>query len=195
MNSIDVMVDLETTGTKTGCCILSIGACTFDEKEKFYAKILHSSCLEANLADSIGTMNWWGKQSPKARMEAFSGTTPLLEVLGGFADFLRRLESQYGQVFIWGNGADFDLPILGVAYSAVGMENPWKPFNGRCYRTLKNLHKDIKADEFIGEKHNALDDAVFQARHALKILRNKKQQELFVEVQQRQQVIAVNLPA
>ena len=178
---VDIMIDLETTGVSAGCCILSIGACSLDEKYKFYKKISLDSCYAKGLLDSPETMAWWGRQTAGARMEAFSGTTSLLEVLGEFSDWFHRTERIAGEAFIWGNGADFDLPILKAAYKACEMKEPWKPFNGRCYRTLKNLpeNKQILADKFEGVKHSALDDAVFQARHMLKILRNKKQTELF----------------
>lgn len=176
-NSIDVMVDLETTGISAGCCILSIGAVTFDESSSFYRKISHIDCLERGLKDSMDTINWWSKQSAEARMEAFSGVAPLIDILGNLAEFFLSLEREYMNVYVWGNGADFDLPILGAAYEITGMKKPWKPFNGRCYRTLKNLYQEVKADPFTGLKHSAIDDAVFQARHAMKILRSRKEQK------------------
>jgi exodeoxyribonuclease VIII len=72
---------------------------------------------------------------------------------------------------VWGNGADFDLPILSAAYVAAGFGGPpWKPYNGRCYRTLKNLRPDVPRPERRGTAHNALDDAVFQAEHAIALL-------------------------
>jgi len=70
---------------------------------------------------------------------------------------------------VWGNGADFDLPILAAAYKAAGGPPPWKPYNGRCYRTLKNLAPSIKLERQ-GTHHQALDDAVCQAKHLIKIV-------------------------
>lgn len=173
--SIDVMLDLETTGVEAGCCILSIGACTLDGTEKFYVKIAHESCLHAGLGDLPSTMAWWQKQSEEARKEAFSGQEPIVSALGMFADWFSWIQKEKGggDAYIWGNGADFDLPILGAAYKAVSMNKPWKPFNGRCFRTIKNLpnYKHIKAEKFEGVKHNALADALNQASHLLTILR------------------------
>jgi len=180
--NIDIMLDLETTGVSSGCCILSIGACSLDEKYTFYKKINLDTCYREKLKDSPGTMAWWHKQSAAARMEAFSGTEDIVSVLGEFSDWFKRIErAEQSDAFIWGNGADFDLPILKGAYEAVGMEEPWKPYNGRCYRTLKNLpeNKQIVADKFEGMKHSALDDAVHQTRHMRKILRSRKQIEMF----------------
>lgn len=173
----DIMLDLETTGTRPGCCILSIGACTFDEKATFYETISHSSCISLSLKDSPDTMAWWSRQAPIARMEAFSGTNDLIAVLGKFSDWYKQ---RLGTKFIWGNGADFDLPILVACYDAIGMKQPWAPYNGRCYRTLKNLFKDIPIAKFEGIRHNALDDARMQSRHALAILRERKRQNQIV---------------
>ncbi|EKD22463.1 MAG: putative endodeoxyribonuclease [uncultured bacterium] len=179
--STDIMVDLETTGVSAGCGILSIGACTMDEEEKFYEKIDIKSCREHGLKDLPATINWWSMQSAEARMEAFSGSMELIAVLGDFADWFRRVErrkGKEGEAFIWGNGADFDLPILKAAYEICDMKVPWKPYNGRCFRTLKNLpmNKEVKMDKFEGMKHNALDDAIYQSRHMMKILRFMKKE-------------------
>lgn len=169
----DVMIDLETTGTGAGCCVLSIGAVSLDLKHEFYERISWANSKAFGLVDNPNTMAWWQKQSVQAREEAFSGERPLLEVLGAFSDWLAMVQRLEGDVFVWGNGADFDLPILGHLYDRFSMKKPWKPFNGRCYRTVKNLPKakEIKEDEFLGLKHNALEDARHQARHLMKIIK------------------------
>lgn len=169
--SIDIMIDLETLGIKAGYGILSIGACSFDSKHKFYSKVLPSSNLKYGLKEDSATIAWWQKQSLEAHQESFSGTEDLLFVLGAFSDFLRTLPEDIRHVYVWGNGADFDLPILQAAYTAVGVPAPWSAFNGRCYRTLKNLYKGVEPDKFVGEKHTAIADAEYQAKHAYKILK------------------------
>jgi len=167
--SADIVLDLETTGKNAGCCILAIGATTVDESRSFYATVEHLSCLDQGLVDSHETMSWWDKQSKEAREEAFSGTKKLILALGEFSDFFRSVEGD--KKFIWGNGAAFDIPILEAAYIACGMTIPWDFRNVRCYRTMKALYYEVKAEEFEGRKHNALDDAVFEARHLHSMLR------------------------
>lgn len=71
---------------------------------------------------------------------------------------------------VWGNGADFDNPILATAYGALNQVQPWKPYNGHCYRTLKSLVKGPKIER-TGTHHNAVDDARSQALHAIQLLR------------------------
>lgn len=168
--SIDIMIDLETCGIRAGCTVLSIGASSFNQVHSFYNKIDPISSKERGLIEDPSTMQWWDRQKPEARIEAFSGTRTVEQALGEFSDWLRGIGKKE-DIFVWGNGADFDLPILAAVYAKVGMDLPWAPFNGRCYRTLKNLYKDVKAPIFEGMKHNALYDARYQAQHAYMILK------------------------
>lgn len=168
-NSLDTTVDIETTGTSPGCCILSIGAASTCGKFTFYQNIWHApQKTDYGLKDDAETLAWWDKQGKGARDEAFSGTMGLATALGNYSDWLRSLPAN--KVFVWGNGADFDNAILSYAYKAVGMKNPFG-FNNRCYRTLKNLYPDIKAGEFMGIKHHALADAIHEAQHLAQLLR------------------------
>lgn len=171
MNTVDVMVDLETTGTRAGCCILSIGACTFNKERTFNESISRITCLDAGLKDDQNTLNWWDKQDKTVYNKAFNGRTQLVVALGDFSDWLRSLGVPKNKVYVWGNSAKFDLGILEAAYVACRMEYPIDYRNERCYRTLKNLYSDIKADRFKGAKHDSLADALNQAEHASTILR------------------------
>jgi len=167
--AIDVMLDLETLGTSAGCVILSIGAIPFDLSKKFYEKISVQDSLTRGFHRSHDTVKWWDKQDPLAKEEAFSGKFQAVTVLGAFSDYLRSFDDE---IFLWGNGADFDLPILAHYYDKLGMKRPWKPYNGRCYRTLKNLYREsVPAPPFSGMKHSAIEDAVHQATHAHMILK------------------------
>jgi hypothetical protein len=161
------MVDLETLGTSAGCIILSIGACTFDRQFQFYEKISVMDSDRQGFTENPDTMAWWSKQDPAAFKEATSGHLSVEDALGEFSDWYRRLPAP--NVYIWGNGADFDLPILREYYEVMKMKVPWKPFNGRCYRTLKNLYPRITIPAN-PNKHNALEDALWQAQHACEIL-------------------------
>jgi len=166
----DVMIDLETLGTQAGCGIVSIGAVPFDEFDvsdnTFYKTITQESNAAAGLGRSNETMAWWHKQSPEARaVLSDPAATGIARALTSFSEWLAGIGSD---VRAWGNGADFDLPILGGAYNAVGLPVPWKPYNGRCYRTVKNGYKAVKLQRK-GTHHNALDDAVCQAQHLVDI--------------------------
>lgn len=108
----NVMLDLEPVGTSAGCGILCIGAATFDGKEKFYERISPESS-RMYLREDIETLRWWNSQDRQLKEEAFGGTKELVVVLDEFYDWFRSLNGKdYKQTFVWGNGADFDLPIL-----------------------------------------------------------------------------------
>lgn len=165
-----VMLDLETVSTSAGCGILSIGACTFDCKHKFYERIDPASS-RIYLKEDMETLRWWNKQDPQLKQEAFGGSKELLTVLIAFGNWFRSLNGGcYKDIEIWGNGADFDLPILSAAYLRMDLKQPWGAYNGRCYRTLKNLLPHVKAPARASAKHHALDDAIYQAEHASLIL-------------------------
>lgn len=166
--TVDVMLDLETVGRSAGCGVLSIGAVTFSLDKQFHEKILPSS-FQGILREDIETLRWWNTQQKEIRDDAFSGTKHINLVLIEFSDWFRNL-GPVEDTYIWGNGADFDLPILGAAYEKFDREKPWKPYNGRCYRTLKGLMPHVKAEVKNAVKHNALEDAKYQARHAVQLL-------------------------
>lgn len=175
---IDCMVDLETLGQRPGCVVLSIGAIFFDPKTgklgpKFYKVVRTQSCLKAGLTTDQGTLDWWAGQPEPARQvvdqaQQKRGTLELSDALSKFGEFLQKQAG--GHVRVWGNGSDFDNAILAVAYHAVDLELPWKFWNNRCFRTLKSLSaaKGIKMGRE-GTYHNALDDALTQAKYAIEI--------------------------
>lgn len=166
--NIDVMVDLETLSTQHNAGILSIGATTFNHegmKRTFYEKVA-VGCLERDgFHVSRSTLDWWNKQDPDTRAEAFSGKKELIDVLVELGGYLLALETP---INLWGNGSDFDNVILTNAYDRFGISLPWSYKNNRCYRTLKSLYPQILPPAMIrgGMKHNALDDAKYQAAHA-----------------------------
>lgn len=164
------MLDLETTGTFAGCGILTIGACTFDLRERFYERIDPASSRQY-LLEEQDTMRWWAKQDPQIREEAFGGTRTLISVLDDFHDWFRSLNNRdYKHTLIWGNSALFDCGILAAAYHAVDRPLPWEGKNERCYRTLKKLLPTVQPAPRATKAHHALNDAIYQAEHATVLL-------------------------
>lgn len=168
-----VMIDLETLGNRPGCIVLSIGAVWFDERQMlqdFYAEIGQKSSEHHGLRADMSTVYWWEEQNEGARSllertrTGINSDTSLPVVLKLFSEWLPP------SPIIWGNGASFDNIILAECYKAAGIEMPWKFWNDRCYRTLKNMFPDVS---FVrsGTHHNALDDARSQATHASAIMR------------------------
>jgi len=170
----DVMVDLETWGTKPGCAIISIGAVSFGPDglgEEFYTVLDRVSCASVGLHEDADTLAWWAKQSDAAKetlLETESeNAVPISKALVQFNNFL----SGFGDnIKVWGNGSDFDNTILGSAYTATGIQPGWKFWNNRCYRTLKGIINGPRMQRS-GTHHNALDDAISQANHAVELLK------------------------
>jgi 3' exoribonuclease, RNase T-like len=172
----DIMLDLETLGTAPGSVVLSIGAVEFDPDtdrlgREFYIVINQQSSLNAGLVTDASTVEWWGKQSREAQRVLYATTEnngeSLALALSLFSDFVAPCGKS---VRIWGNGSDFDQPILTAAYNSVSQAAPWKFWNNRCYRTIKSLRPEIELQR-IGTYHNALDDAKSQAVHLTRILK------------------------
>lgn len=193
-----VMLDLETLGTVPGCVAFSIGAVEFCPPtntlgREFYAVVDVDSCLDHYLTEDRspnGTVDWWNKQSPEARVtltEARSGAGEKLpDVMHNLNGWFKALALK-SKMRLWGNGADFDNPILRVMYEAAKVEPYPAGYGGRCYRTMKNLDELLGPEfkfhklERRGTHHNALDDAKSQALHLMdnlaRIRRNLKHSE------------------
>ena len=169
MKPINIMLDLETWGTKPGSVITSIGAVVFNDEaitDTFYARVDPRSCTDAGLAIDPSTVLWWLRQSDAAREEFIM---PNQHIETALADFSRWcLAGREGDPVLWGNGATFDNALLRAAYGACGIVAPWSPFHDRCYRTAKSYRPDIKMVR-TGTHHNALDDARSQAEHLIRI--------------------------
>lgn len=161
----DVMVDIETLGNGSKAVITSIGAVLFNGDglgHTFYSRVCPQSCVDVGLELDVSTIIWWLKQSDAARAEFQGASRPLQEVLADFAIFLPQ------GVRVWGNGATFDNVIVGNAYKACGLHQPWGFWNDRCYRTIKNQYPNVPIGR-TGTHHHALEDAKSQALHLLLI--------------------------
>lgn len=171
-----VMVDLETMGNRPGCPVVAIGAVFFSQQHgllgpEFYRKVDLESCVRVGLKLDTSTVLWWMEQSDEARRELYTGErVPLSQALCELSQFLATSASSVldQPLRVWGNGANFDNPILVAAYEACQLFTPWKFWNDRCYRTIKSLRPDIKIPR-TGTHHNALHDAKSQARHLLDV--------------------------
>lgn len=167
-----LMIDLETMGTRPGCPVLSIGAVYFDPKmgelgESYYG-VAYSDQSAYGLKPEKETVDWWARQSAEAQ-KVFEDPKRIFlpEMLWEFDNFILNKKDTK----VWGNGANFDNPVLAAAYHATGKALPWSFWNDRCYRTVKNLAPHVKLVRQ-GEHHNALDDARSQAMHLMDIVQN-----------------------
>lgn len=174
---LHVMVDIETLGVGNNAALLSIGAVKFDTEKlgieaEFYTMIDPISCQQYGMEIEAGTVMWWMQpEQDEARAAYMAQKHDQIDVasaLDGFARWI-QMSDPTGVKAVWGNGSNFDNVILRNAYAAIDAECPWQFWEDRCYRTVKNLRKDIPMKRE-GMYHNALDDARSQALHLQTIL-------------------------
>lgn len=166
-----IMLDLETLGTKPGCIVLSIGAAEFSPAgvgRTFYTVLSTAEQAALGLVEDPDTVEWWKGQSEEARRVFREEQQPLSEALAMFEVFCSSIGSP-GLLRMWGNGADFDNPILREVFTAAKRKAPWGTYNNRCYRTLKNMLKSSKQPR-PEIPHHAMYDAKAQAAHAVHVL-------------------------
>ncbi|MBY0237899.1 MAG: 3'-5' exoribonuclease [Burkholderiaceae bacterium] len=173
----DVMIDLETMGTRPDAPIIAIGAVAFDiDKgvlgERFYTTVDLASSVSQGARIDPGTVMWWLKQGDEARAALQDGSqAPVNIALQNLTLWLRTNCAPTNKLRPWGNGANFDPVILEEHYRKADLDVPWKFWNIRCCRTLAALRPDIKRQNN-GTMHNALDDAIAQAEQIIAIFQS-----------------------
>lgn len=165
-----IMLDLETLSSEHNAAIVAIGASTFslggESRLGFYKIVDPVSSQRHGLHIDAATVKWWMQQSQAARDAAFGkGAGSLSQALFMLNSWVH---SPVGDVCVWGNGATFDNVVLRNAYKAAGIAPFWSYKGDRCYRTMRAMLKTPDDDiPFVGEKHNALDDATHQAKQLI----------------------------
>ncbi|EFG6618351.1 exonuclease, partial [Escherichia coli] len=166
-----LMIDLETMGKNPDAPIISIGAIFFDPQTGDMGPEF-SKTIDLETAGGVidrDTIKWWLKQSHEAQSAIMTDEIPLDDALLQLREFIDENSGEFF-VQVWGNGANFDNTILRRSYERQGIPCPWRYYNDRDVRTIVELGKAIDFDArtatpFEGERHNALDDARYQAKY------------------------------
>ena len=172
-----VVVDIETLGTIPGAPIVQIAAVAFDlgaseDKWNLFEVKVDVRSLIYKDGISFDTLAWWLAQPKWTVDDVFGGAerSDIASALNSFQTWLGFTRTKT----LWGNGAAFDNELLKAAllqYCCI--REPWNFRIDRCFRTVKNLYKEqVPEPHFIGTKHNALDDAMHQARWLNQILQH-----------------------
>lgn len=184
--TINIMMDIETTGVRPGSRVLSIGLAVFylvnGEGTIGRTTTIYPSLTDQAGIDDPSTMDWWSVQSPEARnvfadnhingVSVGKAFELFKEFIQNAVDWHKSLNdnTEKVNVCIWGNGATFDNSIVQHMFEAKGYPVPWNTFGDRCYRTAFNVLGRPSLPRK-GVHHNALDDAIYQAQclvHAIK---------------------------
>ncbi|HCO5916347.1 TPA: 3'-5' exoribonuclease [Escherichia coli] len=168
---IHLMIDLETMGKNPDAPIISIGAIFFDPQTGDMGPEF-SKTIDLDTAGGVidrDVIKWWLKQSREAQSAIMTDEIPLDDALLQLREFIDENSGEFF-VRVWGNGANFDNVILRRSYERQGIPCPWRYCNDRDVRTIVELGKAIDFDArtaipFEGERHNALDDARYQAKY------------------------------
>ncbi|MFY2183226.1 3'-5' exonuclease [Escherichia coli] len=168
---IHLMIDLETMGINPDAPIISIGAIFFDPQTGDMGPEF-SKTIDLDTAGGVidrDVIKWWLKQSREAQSAIMTDEIPLDDALLQLREFIDENSGEFF-VQVWGNGANFDNVILRRSYERQGIPCPWRYCNDRDVRTIVELGKAIDFDArtaipFEGERHNALDDARYQAKY------------------------------
>ncbi|MFA8043293.1 3'-5' exoribonuclease domain-containing protein [Escherichia coli] len=168
---IHLMIDLETMGKNPDAPIISIGAIFFDPQTGDMGPEF-SKTIDLDTAGGVidrDVIKWWLKQSREAQSAIMTDEIPLDDALLQLREFIAENSGEFF-VQVWGNGANFDNVILRRSYERQGIPCPWRYCNDRDVRTIVELGKAIDFDArtaipFEGERHNALDDARYQAKY------------------------------
>ena len=177
----DLMIDLETMGTKPGCVVLSIGACFFDVvtgkiTDTFY--IVLDSEQQKNQGRTVdpSTMKWWSMQSNAAKKVFTDPKENVCMALSKFINFIYK-HGTISKIHPWGNGSTFDISILENLFQMYGIKVPWLFYNVMDVRTFVSFQaKGIKVPKLEGVNHHALDDAINQAKHVMKYCKPVKRE-------------------
>lgn len=170
----DVMLDLETLGTRPDTVILTLGAVKFnpftDEiygDKTLYIKPDVDEQLTMHRTIDEDTVAWWGKQSTEVYEEAMGteGRIVIEEFLNQLCKFI------VGADRIWCQGPVFDIAILENLMRQTGRPIPWVFWRIRDSRTLLQALGDSR-DPNRAQAHNAMADCIYQAQAVQQAIAN-----------------------
>lgn len=170
------MIDIETIATEDNAIVTSVGIVKMDMDklvvldETAYHVLDWKDQFDKGRIAHPSTVRFWLAQDKDAQSAMITDTHPAwnnYDHLKFFGLFLKDCEG------IWGNGADFDCSIMRSLYRSYKEECPWTFRQHRCFRTIKSLYP-VGRPEREGVAHNALDDAKYQAKWLMNILREQR---------------------
>lgn len=189
---MDIMLDLETLGTKPGCAVLSIGAKVFDPygdnstatvppmvspPVSFYRNIDLFSSLMLGLTIDPATVDWWRTKDPEAQGAFISGPVLPKAAIIHFNEWIVSAGKMYSQrdkiLNVWAKSPGFDCHVLEFIADRVGARMEWhddeRKQGFRRFRDVRTAIAMSGIDEGAitakgtgRTQHNALDDCDVQ---------------------------------
>jgi len=181
---VDIIIDIETLGTKPHSPVIEIGACAINNRTgeitaNFSRRVPTGILFDIDAGnfgfaddDTQDTILWWTcdpvrKETLRkimSRSACIHEHCPLYE----FVDWMiaQNVKAD-GNIRVWSNGPQFDLVILQSAFDRYGIKRPWICTQERCVRTaLEQAGYEKGSTSWIerGPRHRALNDARHEAR-------------------------------
>lgn len=168
----EIMLDIETLGNTSSAVITSIGMVEFDINTKvtgrtFYNKFDIKDQLDRGRKIDISTVEWWLKQDRAVFIESIGGSVPPMnneELLNQINQFIFSCDKE---PYIWANGVNFDITIMESLFATYNKSQVWVYRAPMDFRTFKRFNAHNKHFYKAVNAHNALDDAVAQAKFIL----------------------------
>lgn len=188
----DIMVDLETLGTRQDAIVLEISAVEFNSHTGEIGEVFD---VKLDIDDQVSyyrrslsreTLQWWFKQDEEARKNVFDEYSirfNMTAALYEFRNFVNRCDNKcYSNsdrrvVKLWGNGSIFDLGILQNMYETclLNVKLPWKFWAVNDVRTIVDINPDAKKNcKFDGTPHCAVDDCKHEIKYLVETLKTIK---------------------
>lgn len=180
-----ITFDLETLGNTSNAPIVQIGAVVFDIDGNIVNEISLKCDVETippnRFNTDYSTIKWWLQQmvNNKNLIEVFKGELDFYDMISQFSDWVKTMMKIHKDLTFWSH-ATFDPPILNNNFKNMGIKNPIPFRSQRDIRTLTHIAGHIDVKGVRGDAHNALDDAIFQAKYISKGLRVIKDKGLQV---------------
>ena len=157
-----MMIDFETLDVAEMPVILSLAAVVFNENkiiDCISEKIDQDSCLKLGCTVSVDTLMWWENQTETAKKAAFGGTTNIGYAMGMLVQFYK----DHACAEIWSKGSIADIRWTNNVLDKLDIKKPWEFWQEMCFRTYLKCMPILEFKR-VGEAHNALDDAMYQAK-------------------------------
>ena len=162
------VIDWETLGIDPTARVIAVGAVTFNLKSEdpdykcFDTPI--SLKGQENRTFSQSTIDWWGQQSPEAKMASLNAPMADKKHISLAMNLLTNFIKNTDAEGILGNGINFDNAILSNLCKEYDIKYPtpyWADHDLRTMRLMANMPKPEWPDNLI--QHVAADDAIYEA--------------------------------
>lgn len=174
MNLNDISLDGETLSVNYDAPLVAIGAVAFDRTTgklgaKFYREVDLQSAINSGRVHAP-TLRWWINQSARAKdiFAIKADQSSLATALMDFSSWCRSVGKGVPRVWAKGPAEDITWVNHAMTVGGHGISVPWHHSNVRDVRTITELAEELadfnaRSVPEVGEAHNALDDAIYQA--------------------------------